>query len=80
MGFWLTLLVINLLFAAMCVLGTGIGSIYWKTMKKWAQKSFYFRRFKDMPPYPVRALVLTYLNAVIIINMMVIVIYLGNRG
>ena len=80
MGFWPTLLVINFLVATMVFLVTGFNSMYWKAMKKRAPKSFLFRGYNDMPPYPVRAVVLVYLNSVIIINMMVIVIYLGNRG
>lgn len=83
MGFWSALLIINVIVGSITMVLTGLGRIVWETIRIKAPNWFYFplnkNYFNGIPHHPTRAFILIYVNAAVILNLIVITIYLGKR-
>ena len=81
MGFWQTLLVIDVVVGVILFLLMGLGKVIWETIKKKAPKLFYFplkeKHFNGIPPYPTRAFAIMFLNVAVTLNLIAITIYIG---
>lgn len=81
MGFWPTLLVIDVVVGIFLFFIMGFGKILWEVIRKKAPKLFYFplkeKHFNGIPPYPTRAFAIMFLNVAVILNLIAITIYIG---
>ena len=81
MGFWPTLLVIDIVVGIFLFAMMGVGRIIWEVIRNKAPKLFYFplkeEHYDGIPPYPKRAFAIIFLNVAVILNLIAITIYIG---